>query len=189
VGIAEVIALVVATAALVFVAGPAVAAAAAAIGRTAATAALVLSLGMAELANAADDSCSCTPEPRSRRGGNLVHNACADLPRHTSFPGEDRYLDGRSFDGQLLAQVQMTEVKTGTFYSLIAAISDSGRPSAVMFRYALMKKQEAIIVRDTGIAGICKFDYGYYAVDGRLISDLQKFLLSLASKAHATTCQ
>lgn len=187
-GVAEVLALVAATAVLIVVAGPAALMAAAAIGRGAAIAALVLSVGYAELVAAADDdTCSCTPQNKPRRGGNAFHNACADLPAYTSFPGVDRLLDGRYYDGQVLELNQMTEVKTGTFYTTIANIADT-RPSAGPFKAALLAKEIALIVGDTGIAGICSLDYGYYTRDSRLLSDLQSFLLALASKVHPASC-
>jgi hypothetical protein len=32
-------------------------------------------------------------------------------------------------------------------------------------------------------------DHGYYAVDGRLVTDLKEFLLSLSGKVYPTSCQ
>jgi hypothetical protein len=173
---------------LVIVAGPAALAAAATVGRAAATAALVLSLGVSTLAEAAEDDCSCTPKSVPPRGGNAFHDACASLPQHTSFPGVNRLLTGRYYDGELEPLRQMTEVKTGTFYSIIAGIADGGSHSALSFKASLLLKEEGLIVTDEGIAGVCKFDYGYYAVDGRLVGDLQEILGTLAGKAHPTSC-
>jgi hypothetical protein len=51
-----------------------------------------------------------------------------------------------------------------------------------------LAKEIALIVGDTGIAGICSLDYGYYTRDSRLLSDLQSFLLALASKVHPASC-
>jgi transglutaminase-like putative cysteine protease len=187
-GVAAVLALVAATAVLVIVAGPAALAAAATVGRAAATAALVLSLGVSTLAEAAEDDCSCTPKSVPPRGGNAFHDACASLPQHTSFPGVNRLLTGRYYDGELEPLRQMTEVKTGTFYSIIAGIADGGSHSALSFKASLLLKEEGLIVTDEGIAGVCKFDYGYYAVDGRLVGDLQEILGTLAGKAHPTSC-
>ena len=186
-GVAEVLALVAATAVLIVVAGPAAIAAAAAIGRGAAITALVLSMGYAELAAADEDTCSCSPVNAPRRGGNAVHDACANLPAYTSFPGFDRLMDGRFFDGQVLELNQMTEVKTGTFYTTIANIADT-RPSALSFKAALLDREEVLIVGDFGIADVCKMDYGYYTTDSRLLTDLQGILVSLASKAHPAVC-
>jgi transglutaminase-like putative cysteine protease len=188
-GVAAVIALVVATAALVVVAGPAVAAAAAVAGRALTTAALVLTLGVAAVASAAEDTCSCTPSSVPRRGGNAVHNACADKPAYTNFPGSDRLLNGKNYDGQLTSLMQMTEVKTGTFYNTITQLALQGRPSAAFFRAALLLKQEALIIKDWGTASVCEFDYGYYAVDGQLVSDLRQYLQSVGSKVFPASCQ
>jgi hypothetical protein len=137
---------------------------------------------LAGAGTAPDGDCSCTPVSRGRRGGNAKHNFCADL--YTSYPHFDREMEGRYFDGEITPLHQMTEVKTGLAYRSINALDLQGDKVAHFFRAVIILKQEAIIVRDLGIAGICGYDYGYHAEDDEIVKDMQQYLQGIGPKAH-----
>jgi Family of unknown function (DUF6310) len=186
-GVAAMITLCVAVAALVVVAGIGIAAAAAALGPNLFTVALAASIGISQVASAAEDDCSCTPRSVARRGGNAAHNDCADL--YTNYPHFDRLLNGKSYDGQVDLLHQMTEVKTGLSYGRFKALDEQGNRTAKFIRIALIRKQEALILKDAATAQVCKFDCGYYAVDGEIVADLKQYLLAAGRYANeAAAC-
>ena len=184
---AAIIALCVATAALIVVAGIAVAAAVAALGPELLAASLVATLGVSEVASAAEDDCSCTPTSIARKGGHPAHNDCADL--YTNYPHFDRLLNGKAYDGQVDLLHQMTEVKTGLAYTGLKNADEQGYRSATFMRIALIREQEALILKDAATAQVCKYDYGYYAEDGEIVADLKQYLLAAGRYANeAAAC-
>ncbi|MGE6759048.1 DUF6310 domain-containing protein [Corallococcus interemptor] len=57
----------------------------------------------------------CRPVPVRHRGGNDPHNDCADSIPNNSFPGWDVLVNGKNFDGLVLATRTLWEVKTDNF--------------------------------------------------------------------------
>ncbi|WP_395834168.1 DUF6310 domain-containing protein [Cystobacter fuscus] len=58
----------------------------------------------------------CEPVPRPyHRGGNKLHNKCADGIPNNSFPGGDVFVNGKDFDALQLATRTLWEVKTDNF--------------------------------------------------------------------------
>ena len=49
------------------------------------------------------------------RGGNTLHNRCADRIPNNSNPGGDVFVNGKDFDALQLATRTLWEVKTGNF--------------------------------------------------------------------------
>ncbi|WP_341870722.1 DUF6310 domain-containing protein [Corallococcus terminator] len=58
---------------------------------------------------------SCEPVPVRHLGGNDPHNECADKIPNNSFPGWDVLVNGKNFDGLVLAARTLWEVKTDNF--------------------------------------------------------------------------
>jgi hypothetical protein len=55
----------------------------------------------------------CEPIPKSyHRGGNQLHDLCADRIPNNSFPGGDVFVNGKDFDALQLATRTLWEVKT-----------------------------------------------------------------------------
>jgi len=57
----------------------------------------------------------CRPIPGPPRGGNDPHNECADRIPGNNFPGLNVLVNGKSFDGLVLATRTLWEVKTDNF--------------------------------------------------------------------------
>ncbi|RKH71073.1 hypothetical protein D7X96_09575 [Corallococcus interemptor] len=57
----------------------------------------------------------CRPVPVRHLGGNDPHNDCADSIPNNSFPGWDVLVNGKNFDGLVLATRSLWEVKTDNF--------------------------------------------------------------------------
>ncbi|WP_043431681.1 DUF6310 domain-containing protein [Cystobacter fuscus] len=58
----------------------------------------------------------CEPVPVPyHRGGNKLHNKCADRIPFNSFPGGDVFVNGKNFDALQLATRTLWEVKTDNF--------------------------------------------------------------------------
>ncbi len=192
VGIAVVVAELVLVAVICVIIAPAIGAAAA--GAAAATAraarataplsraglkGLMAAFSGLAYAEEGDDACSCTPEPQDkRRGGThfytLRHNACADQPRHTDFPGRDVKLMDINFDGWKVAENRMTEIKTGMFYSTIATLAQT-RPRLEPFRNILLGKSIYDYFRERLPAGQCGMEFSFALSDPLLIRDLHGF--------------
>ena len=63
----------------------------------------------------------CTPRPAPRRGGNDLHNRCADRVPQNHFPGSDVLVNGKNFDAlqwraRVLWEVKTTAIETYTPY-------------------------------------------------------------------------
>jgi hypothetical protein len=57
----------------------------------------------------------CRPVPARHLGGNDPHNECADKIPNNSFPGWDVLVNGKNFDGLVLATRTLWDVKTDDF--------------------------------------------------------------------------
>jgi len=57
----------------------------------------------------------CKPIPGPPRGGNDLHNQCADNIPNNTFPGSDVFVNGKNFDALQLATRTLWEVKTDDF--------------------------------------------------------------------------
>ena len=57
----------------------------------------------------------CRPVPVRHLGGNAPHNECSDKIPNNSFPGWDVLVNGKSFDGLVLATRTLWDVKTDDF--------------------------------------------------------------------------
>ena len=99
----------------------------------------------------------CRPTPVPHRGGNVPHNACADLLSQNSFPGWDVLVNGKQFDALQLTTRTLWDVKTDNF--------DKHSPRSRRF-LAEVKYPE--IKREKALAEAC----GY------------KFVVGVRSQAH-----
>jgi hypothetical protein len=62
------------------------------------------------------DRSRCEPFPVPyHRGGNPLHDKCADRIPNNSFPGGDVFVNGKNFDALQLATRTLWEVKTDNF--------------------------------------------------------------------------
>ncbi|WP_337459948.1 DUF6310 domain-containing protein [Corallococcus coralloides] len=57
----------------------------------------------------------CRPIPGPPRGGNHLHNKCADNIPNSTFPGSDVLVNGKNFDALQLTMRTLWEVKTDDF--------------------------------------------------------------------------
>jgi hypothetical protein len=57
----------------------------------------------------------CEPIPGPPRGGNDLHDKCADKIPNNTFPGSDVLVNGKNFDALQLATRTLWEVKTDDF--------------------------------------------------------------------------
>ncbi|WP_395827438.1 DUF6310 domain-containing protein [Archangium violaceum] len=57
----------------------------------------------------------CEPIPGPPRGGNNLHNKCANNIPNNTFPGADVFVNGKNFDALQLATRTLWEVKTDDF--------------------------------------------------------------------------
>jgi hypothetical protein len=57
----------------------------------------------------------CEPIPGPPRGGNDLHNECANNIPNNTFPGSDVFVNGKNFDALQLATRTLWEVKTDDF--------------------------------------------------------------------------
>jgi hypothetical protein len=99
----------------------------------------------------------CRPIPGPPRGGNELHDKCADHIPNNTFPGSDVFVNGKNFDALQLAVRTLWEVKTDDF--------EKQPPRSQMF-FVRMKLPE--IQRERELARAC----GYH------------FVVGVRSKAH-----
>jgi hypothetical protein len=99
----------------------------------------------------------CEPIPGPPRGGNDLHNKCADNIPDNTFPGSDVFVNGKNFDALQLATRTLWEVKTDDF--------EKQPPRSQTF-FVRMKLPE--IQRERELAKAC----GYH------------FVVGVRSKAH-----
>lgn len=90
----------------------------------------------------------CRPIPGPPRGGNDPHNECADRIPGNNFPGLNVLVNGKSFDGLVLATRTLWEVKTDAF--------DKHSPHSQAF-FARVKLPE--IQREKRLAEACGYGF------------------------------
>ena len=90
----------------------------------------------------------CEPIPVPHRGGNDLHNKCADRVPNNTFSGWDALVNGKNFDALQLATRTLWEVKTDDF--------DIHSPHSQRF-FARMKLPE--IQREKRLAEDCGYNF------------------------------
>jgi hypothetical protein len=90
----------------------------------------------------------CEPIPGPPRGGNDLHNKCADNIPDNTFPGSDVFVNGKNFDALQLATRTLWEVKTDDF--------DKHSPHSQRF-FARVKLPE--IEREKVLAEACGYKF------------------------------
>ena len=134
-----------------------------------------------------------------RRGGlsifTVFHNACADRPQYTDYPGSDVELttpiDGTvSFDGLKRAENPpgtFYEIKTGLFYSTMKRVRQT-RPSVQKLLDVLLAKALVGYARERLTAAACTFEFRYGARDPLLLLDMQQILPTEAPRMFLNGC-
>jgi uncharacterized protein DUF6310 len=90
----------------------------------------------------------CEPIPVPHRGGNDLHNKCADRVPNNTFSGWDALVNGKNFDALQLATRTLWEVKTDDF--------DIHSPHSQRF-FARLKLPE--IQREKRLAEACGYNF------------------------------
>jgi hypothetical protein len=91
----------------------------------------------------------CEPVPVPyHRGGNNLHDTCADRIPFNSFPGGDVFVNGKNFDALHLATRTLWEVKTDNF--------DTYTPD---LRDIVIRSQGPKLLVERGLAMACGFDF------------------------------
>ncbi|MFP2930630.1 DUF6310 domain-containing protein [Pyxidicoccus sp. 3LG] len=90
----------------------------------------------------------CRPVPVRHLGGNDPHNECADKIPNNSFPGWDVLVNGKNFDGLVLATRALWDVKTDDF--------EKQPPRSQRF-FVRMKLPE--LRREAKLARECGYDF------------------------------
>jgi hypothetical protein len=90
----------------------------------------------------------CKPIPVPHRGGNNLHNMCADRVPRNGFPGRDVLVNGKNFDALQPATRTLWEVKTDDF--------DEHSPHSQRF-FAKMKLPE--IQSEKRLAEACGYEF------------------------------
>ncbi len=158
-------------------------------------AAILLAVGGSAAADA-DDECACEARKIARKGGNQVHNACADLFTDSEFVGGDVKVGAKAFDG--LRRVEfppngtLYEIKTGLFYSTIKAFSLT-RPKLQGFLDGLKLRAIAGYFDERLQAAVCAYEFRYGTRDPALLLDMQKFftdqgLIAEAARVFNSAC-
>nr|WP_245591967.1 DUF6310 domain-containing protein [Cystobacter fuscus] len=82
------------------------------------------------------------------RGGNRLHDKCADRIPNSSFPGGDVFVNGKNFDALQLATRTLWEVKTDNFDTYPEAL-----------REFVIRDQLAKLRIERDLARACGFDF------------------------------
>ena len=90
----------------------------------------------------------CRPVPERHLGGNAPHNEYADKIPNNSFPGWDVLVNGKNFDGLVLATRTLWEVKTDNF--------DTYPPD---LRRIVLNDQVPKMQSERELARACGFDF------------------------------
>jgi hypothetical protein len=90
----------------------------------------------------------CVPYPVPHRGGNALHNRCADAVPLNGLAGADVMLDGKHFDAVQFGTRTLWEVKTDNFDSY-----------AELFQRFVAEKQVQELLRERDLARACGFDF------------------------------
>jgi len=95
------------------------------------------------------DRSRCEPVPVPyHRGGNQLHDKCADRIPDNSFPGGDVFVNGKNFDALQLATRTLWEVKTDNF--------DTYPPE---LRRIVLEEQVPKLQYERALALSCGFDF------------------------------
>jgi hypothetical protein len=90
----------------------------------------------------------CTPEPVPHRGGDELHDTCADRVPQNEFPGSDVLVSRKNFDALQLHARVLWEVKTDNFDTY-----------SVYLQKTVVDKQVLELRRERAIALACGFDF------------------------------
>jgi hypothetical protein len=82
------------------------------------------------------------------RGGNKLHDKCADRIPFNSFPGGDVFVNGKNFDALQLATRTLWEVKTDNFDTYTDELQE------IVVRGQLPK-----LLHERDLAWACGFDF------------------------------
>lgn len=87
----------------------------------------------------------CEPQPTPHRGGDALHNWCADTVPPNRFPGHDVLVNGKRFDALQVGADTLWEIKTDRFDTYAPYLRDQ-----VIRNQVPELKRERDIARDCG---------------------------------------
>jgi hypothetical protein len=90
----------------------------------------------------------CTPRRVPPKGGNPLHNVCADNVPLNAFRGANALVNGKAYDALQLAMRMLWEVKTDNFDTYTAAL-----------QRIVVRNQVAELRRERDLARACGFDF------------------------------
>ena len=90
----------------------------------------------------------CEPVPRPHRGGDALHDWCADTFPPNRFPGHDVLVNGKRFDALQVGVRVLWEIKTDRFDAYSPFLKDK------VIRTQLLELQ-----RERDIAQACGYDF------------------------------
>jgi hypothetical protein len=91
----------------------------------------------------------CVPYPVPHRGGNALHDRCADAVPLNGLAGADVMLDGKRFDAVQFGTRTLWEIKTDNFDSY---------PDQFQ-KFLVTKQQVPELLRERDLARACGFDF------------------------------
>ena len=90
----------------------------------------------------------CTPTRVGPKGGNALHNKCADNIPFNAFRGANALVNGKAFDGLQIVAGVLWEVKTDNFDSYPMELQD-----------IVIKKNKRDFLTERELARACGFDF------------------------------
>lgn len=90
----------------------------------------------------------CIPKRVPPKGGNSVHNTCADNLPLNAFRGANALVNGKAFDALQPATRTLWEIKTDNFDAFTAALQE-----------IVVRKQAAELTRERALALACGFKF------------------------------
>ncbi|RYZ38231.1 MAG: hypothetical protein EOO71_24925 [Myxococcaceae bacterium] len=90
----------------------------------------------------------CVPVPKPHRGGDALHDWCADTVPPNAYPGRDVLVDGKLFDALQVGAPVLWEIKTDRF--------DSYTP---YLRNQVVINQLEELLRERDIAAACGYGF------------------------------
>jgi hypothetical protein len=90
----------------------------------------------------------CTPRRVPPKGGNALHNKCADNVPFNAFRGANALVNGKAFDALQVVAGVLWEVKTDNFDTYPLALQD-----------IVVRKQARELRREQALAAACGFDF------------------------------
>jgi hypothetical protein len=90
----------------------------------------------------------CAPQPVPHRGGDDLHDQCADRVPQNGFPGWDVLVNGKQFDALQLGTRVLWEIKTDNFDTYSAYL-----------RRTVPEQQAVELRRERDLARACGFDF------------------------------